>query len=265
MEYISCANCHLYRASRGLPRCQYTSPRWPVISGSDGSSSVARSRYPTAFCGSPSLKCTQPSESTKNPLPGRSSTARSINPIACSRLRPSSHRWEVERGRYRGIALGDRLCRYCPEKEIDDGWSDGYYQQIRSFTKNINIRNIVNLSVGCLIAYLSVPIIANLASPSQAMNRSFDPFRIVNTYGAFGRWDLYLNTWTGHIKGHHLYNFSGQQHKRLSDNETNPFVEIKCPTATKTITTLTTAQTTFSKWLTTSDFLKKRNNRNVYF
>ena len=94
------------------------------------------------------------------------------------------------------------------EKEIDDGWSDGYYQQIRSLTKNVNIRNIVNLSVGCLIAYLSVPIITNLASPSQAMNRSFDPFRIVNTYGAFGRWDLYLNTRTGHIKGHHLYTFS---------------------------------------------------------
>ena len=37
-----------------------------------------------------------------------------------SRLRTSSHRLEVERGRYRGIALGDRLCRYCPEKEIDD-------------------------------------------------------------------------------------------------------------------------------------------------
>ena len=74
------------------------------------------------------------------------------------------------------------------EKEMDDGWSDGYYQQIRSLTKSMNLRNIVNMGVGCLIAYLSVPIVANLASPSQAMNRSFDPFRIVNTYGAFGRW-----------------------------------------------------------------------------
>ena len=62
-----------------------------------------------------------------------------------------------------------------------------------------------------------------------------------------------------------LNHFSGQQYKSSLDNETNPFVEIICPTATKTITTLTTAQTTFSKWLTTSDFLKKRNNRNVYF
>jgi len=72
------------------------------------------------------------------------------------------------------------------EKEMDDGWSDGYYREMRNLTKNMNLRNIVNLSVGCLIAYLSVPIVANLASSSQAMNRSFDPFRIVNTYGAFG-------------------------------------------------------------------------------
>ena len=79
---------------------------------------------------------------------------------------------------------------------MDDGWSDGYYQQIRNLTGNMNLRNIVNLSVGCLIAYLSIPIVANLASPSQAMNRSFDPFRIVNTYGAFGRWVLYCNIWT---------------------------------------------------------------------
>ena len=55
-----------------------------------------------------------------------------------------------------------------------------------------------------------------------------------------------------------LNHFSGQQYKSSLDNETNPFVEIICPTATKTITTLTTAQTTFSKWLTTSDFLIKK-------
>jgi len=47
-------------------------------------------------------------------------------------------------------------------------------------------RKAVSLIIGLLIAYLSVPIVVNLASPSQAMNRSFDPFRIVNTYGAFG-------------------------------------------------------------------------------
>jgi len=62
------------------------------------------------------------------------------------------------------------------EVEKDDGASSG-------FSKT---RKVVSLIIGLLIAYLSVPIVVNLASPSQAMNRSFDPFRIVNTYGAFG-------------------------------------------------------------------------------
>lgn len=44
-----------------------------------------------------------------------------------------------------------------------------------------------NISLGCLIAYLSIPVIQNLLSPRQAMNTSFDPLRLVNTYGAFGR------------------------------------------------------------------------------
>ena len=35
------------------------------------------------------------------------------------RLRTSSHRLEVERGRYRGILYCDRRCKYCPEGDID--------------------------------------------------------------------------------------------------------------------------------------------------
>jgi hypothetical protein len=45
------------------------------------------------------------------------------------------------------------------------------------------------LLVACLaalIAVKSVPVIANLASDRQAMNRSYDPLGLVNTYGAFG-------------------------------------------------------------------------------
>lgn len=38
----------------------------------------------------------------------------------------------------------------------------------------------------CLVSYLSVPVVLNMLSPGQAMNRSFNPLRIVNTYGAFG-------------------------------------------------------------------------------
>ncbi len=37
-----------------------------------------------------------------------------------------------------------------------------------------------------LVAMLSVAPVRNLLSPRQAMNRSFDPLHLVNTYGAFG-------------------------------------------------------------------------------
>ncbi|XP_005108461.1 lipase maturation factor 1 [Aplysia californica] len=48
------------------------------------------------------------------------------------------------------------------------------------------IRSVFNISLAVLIAYLSVPVVQNLLSPRQAMNTSFDPLRLVNTYGAFG-------------------------------------------------------------------------------
>jgi hypothetical protein len=37
-----------------------------------------------------------------------------------------------------------------------------------------------------LVAWRSVPIVRNLLGERQAMNRSFDPLHLVNTYGAFG-------------------------------------------------------------------------------
>ncbi|KAM4631566.1 lipase maturation factor 1 [Discoglossus pictus] len=48
------------------------------------------------------------------------------------------------------------------------------------------IRQLVNISFGVLIIYLSVPVVMNLLSSRQRMNTSFNPLRIVNTYGAFG-------------------------------------------------------------------------------
>ena len=42
------------------------------------------------------------------------------------------------------------------------------------------------LVVTALVALLSVNPVRNLLSPRQAMNRSFDPLHLVNTYGAFG-------------------------------------------------------------------------------
>ncbi|XP_055006417.1 lipase maturation factor 1 isoform X2 [Boleophthalmus pectinirostris] len=53
-------------------------------------------------------------------------------------------------------------------------------------TKGMLIRRVVNISLGILISFLSVPVVMNLVSSRQVMNTSFDPLRIVNTYGAFG-------------------------------------------------------------------------------
>ena len=52
----------------------------------------------------------------------------------------------------------------------------------------MTIRWVVNVSLGVLISFLSVPVVLNLLSSTQVMNTSFDPLRIVNTYGAFGRY-----------------------------------------------------------------------------
>uniref|UniRef100_A0A8D3C447 Lipase maturation factor n=1 Tax=Scophthalmus maximus TaxID=52904 RepID=A0A8D3C447_SCOMX len=53
-------------------------------------------------------------------------------------------------------------------------------------TKGMLIRRVVNICLGILIGCLSVPVVMNLLSSRQVMNTSFDPLRIVNTYGAFG-------------------------------------------------------------------------------
>ncbi|XP_030890153.1 lipase maturation factor 1 isoform X2 [Leptonychotes weddellii] len=48
------------------------------------------------------------------------------------------------------------------------------------------VRRAVHVALGILVAWLSVPVVINLLSPTQVMNTSFNPLRIVNTYGAFG-------------------------------------------------------------------------------
>uniref|UniRef100_A0A8C9V6P8 Lipase maturation factor n=1 Tax=Scleropages formosus TaxID=113540 RepID=A0A8C9V6P8_SCLFO len=53
-------------------------------------------------------------------------------------------------------------------------------------TRGMLIRRVVNVSLAILIGYLSIPVVLNLLSSRQVMNTSFDPLRIVNTYGAFG-------------------------------------------------------------------------------
>lgn len=55
------------------------------------------------------------------------------------------------------------------------------------------VRRCFNISLGLLIAYLSIPVVQNLFSSRQHMNTSFDPLRLVNTYGAFGRFACIFN------------------------------------------------------------------------
>ena len=59
-----------------------------------------------------------------------------------------------------------------------------------SFCVGWYIRQASSLALAGLLVYLSVPVAQNLLSSRQLMNTSFDSFRIVNTYGAFGRWPL---------------------------------------------------------------------------
>jgi len=61
-------------------------------------------------------------------------------------------------------------------------------------TKHRRVRDIFRFDLqqllvawlAALVAIKSVPVVKNLVSKNQAMNRDFDPLSIVNTYGAFG-------------------------------------------------------------------------------
>jgi hypothetical protein len=47
-------------------------------------------------------------------------------------------------------------------------------------------RHVVSVALALVVALLSFNPVWNLLSPRQAMNASFEPFGLVNTYGAFG-------------------------------------------------------------------------------
>jgi hypothetical protein len=48
------------------------------------------------------------------------------------------------------------------------------------------LRRLLSLALTFLLTTLSFPVVKNLMSPNQVMNRNYDPFRIVNTHGLFG-------------------------------------------------------------------------------
>lgn len=65
--------------------------------------------------------------------------------------------------------------------EVEKSLETNRKQTLGSF-----VRIALDCSLFVLIAVLSIPVVKNLFSSQQAMNTSFDSFRIVNTYGAFG-------------------------------------------------------------------------------
>jgi hypothetical protein len=79
---------------------------------------------------------------------------------------------------------------------LDDAcWPDWLRRQIckqsprRSHSYTVPTRPVVDLLLLLLIGSLSFPVISNLlqwGGTRQRMNASFDRFRLVNTYGAFG-------------------------------------------------------------------------------
>eukprot|EP00816_Leptocylindrus_hargravesii_P008073 CAMPEP_0196801502 /NCGR_PEP_ID=MMETSP1362-20130617/1269_1 /TAXON_ID=163516 /ORGANISM="Leptocylindrus danicus, Strain CCMP1856" /LENGTH=253 /DNA_ID=CAMNT_0042172503 /DNA_START=1126 /DNA_END=1884 /DNA_ORIENTATION=- len=59
-------------------------------------------------------------------------------------------------------------------------------QTARRFTAAGMFRQVIPIMFGGLVAKLSIPVVKNLCSKNQIMNGSFDPLRLINTYGAFG-------------------------------------------------------------------------------
>ena len=70
---------------------------------------------------------------------------------------------------------------------LDDGAWPRFLTK-STFPKKRNVgRRLTDVVLLLVIAYLSWPVVANLMVPrNQVMNTSFDPFKVVNTYGAFG-------------------------------------------------------------------------------
>jgi hypothetical protein len=57
---------------------------------------------------------------------------------------------------------------------------------LASHTETTAARRVAERALALVIAVLSVNPVLNMLSPGQVMNATFDPFELVNTYGAFG-------------------------------------------------------------------------------
>lgn len=71
------------------------------------------------------------------------------------------------------------------------GFSDGVIQRVLSITppQVVSLPNFywgILVILGILVVYMSYRPVKNMLSRSQMMNYSYNPFHLVNTYGAFG-------------------------------------------------------------------------------
>jgi len=64
-----------------------------------------------------------------------------------------------------------------------------YAERATTADRPTNVHRYVALGYALVVAILSFEPIANLLSEQQAMNRSYEPLHLVNTYGAFGSID----------------------------------------------------------------------------
>lgn len=60
------------------------------------------------------------------------------------------------------------------------------FERLAAVAPSDRATRVTPIVLACVIVVLSVDPVLNLVSPDQRMNGSFDPFRIVSTYGAFG-------------------------------------------------------------------------------
>ncbi len=52
---------------------------------------------------------------------------------------------------------------------------------------DLSTREVFNLLWAAFILYSSLPVLQNMASKKQKQNKYFESFRMVNSYGKFGR------------------------------------------------------------------------------
>ena len=77
---------------------------------------------------------------------------------------------------------------------LDDAFLRRFFSPMRALEAYIAasvfkpslFRRLITFGFGALVMWLSVPVVKNLMSKRQKMNTSFDPLRLINSYGAFG-------------------------------------------------------------------------------